>query len=361
MKMQYQFEQLNPGACKTYIIKSEDSKDVVIIDPVIEHLQDYINRLKDSDYNLMMVIDTHTHADHISGAAALKDITSCEYMMHAKAPSQCVTRRVKDGDKFEIGTISIKIIESHGHTQDSISLILPDRILTGDALFLDDGGAGRDDLPGGDPAAHWETLRKFSNEVDEELIVCPAHEYRNREPSSLAKQKKTNPHLKKRTKEEFVQYLEDLKLGPADWMKDVLKANYACARDPKVAWIPVDSPACEIKGTLNIGVNEQQPDIISVQELQSRLKIGNNMLNLLDVRDAHELRGPLGHIEGIKHIPVTQIASRLLEIDEKDEVIIVCRSGARAYTAAQIMKQAGFKNVNVLDGGMVAWRKAGIE
>ncbi len=357
--MQYLFEQLNPGACKTYLIKPENSKDVVIIDPVIEHLKDYLNLLKDNNYNLKVVIDTHTHADHISGAAALKDITGCEYMMHKEAPSKCVTRRVKEGDKFDIGTISVQVMESHGHTQDSISLILPDRILTGDALFLDDGGAGRDDLPGGDPATHWETLQKFVTVIDEKMIVSPAHDYRNREPSSLATQKKSNPHLKTRTKEEFIQYLEDLKLGPADWMKDVLKANYACARDPNAAWIPVDSPACEVKGTLDIGVNEQQPDIISVHELQLRLEDEEGRKPLLvDVREAHELKGPLGHILGIKHIPITKITSKITELNKEDELIFGCRSGARAYTAAQIMKQTGFQNVFVLDGGMIAWKKA---
>lgn len=358
--MQYLFEQLNPGACKTYLIKPDNSKDVAIIDPVIEHLKDYLNLLKDNNYNLKVVIDTHTHADHISGAAALKDITECEYMMHSKAPSKCITRKIKEGDELNIGNIFVRVVESHGHTQDSISLVLPDRILTGDALFLDDGGAGRDDLPGGDPAMHWETLQKFINILDENIIVYPAHEYRNREPSSLAKQKKSNPHLKPRTKEEFIQYIEELKLGPADWMNDVLKANYACARDPKAAWIPVDSPACEVKGTLEIGVNEQQPDFISIQELQHRLKddLVKNPL-LVDVREAHELKGPLGHISGVKHIPITKIAAKISELNKEDETIIVCRSGARAYTAAQILKQAGFENVFVLNGGMIAWRKAG--
>ncbi|MFW9996062.1 MAG: rhodanese-like domain-containing protein [Candidatus Odinarchaeota archaeon] len=355
--MDYLFKQLNPGACKTYLISSKNSSDVAIVDPVLEHLQDYIDLLKENDYNLTMVIDTHTHADHISGGAALKDITECKYLMHENAPSDCVTKRIKEGSRFKIGEIPVKVIESFGHTKDAISLVLPGRLLTGDALFLDDGGAGRDDLPGGDPGAHWETLQRFMEELNSQLIVYPAHDYRNREPSSLAKQKATNPHLKPRTKEEFVQYLEDLRLGPADWMKDVLKANYACARDPQAVWIPVDSPACEIKGTLDIGVNEQHPEAISVEELKQLLEkdTGSKPL-LLDVREAHELKGPLGHLQGIKHVPIAKLASKLSEMKKDDEIVIVCRSGARAYTAAQIMKQVGFNRVSVLDGGMIAWR-----
>jgi hypothetical protein len=120
------------------------------------------------------------------------------------------------------------------HTRPYPRLHLPnhpkDGFLTGDALFLDEGGAGRDDLAGGDAAAHWESLQRILL-LSENLIVCPAHDYRRREPSSLAEQKRRNPHMKPRTKEEFVRYVEDLKLGPADWMKDVLKANYTCLRD----------------------------------------------------------------------------------------------------------------------------------
>jgi len=355
--MEYIFKQLNSGPCKTYLIGSKDSSDVALVDPVIDDVNSYLEYLKKNDYNLKVVIDTHTHADHISGGAVLKDITDCEYMMHEKSPSKCVTRRLKEGDKFTIGNIPVKVIESSGHTRDSVSLILPQRLLTGDALFLDDGGAGRDDLPGGDPASHWETLQRFATKLDDQLMVHPAHEYRDREPSNLAQQKETNPHLKERTREEFVQYLEDLKLGPADWMKGVLKANISCARDPGAAWIPIDSPACEIKGTLEIGVNEQLPETISPQELKQRYE-NNNVPVLLDVREPRELKGPLGQLKDVINISITKLIARLSELDKGDEIVVVCRSGARAYTASQIMKQSGFKNVRVLDGGMIGWQRS---
>ncbi|MFX0060570.1 MAG: rhodanese-like domain-containing protein [Candidatus Hermodarchaeota archaeon] len=353
--MELRFYTLNPRACKTYVIGS-DSREVILIDPVIEHLNDYLVFLKKNEFKLTQIIDTHTHADHISGAAALKDITECEYIMHENAPSQCITIRVKEGDVLKSDKVSVKVMYSPGHTNDSISLILSDRILTGDALFLDESGAGRDDLPGGDPIAHWETLKRF-RELNDSLIVYPAHQYRDRKPSSLAQQKKTNPHLKIRTKEAYIQYIEDLRLEPADWMKDVLKANYACARDPKAVWIPVDLPACEVKGTLEHGVNEVVPEIMSVEELKHRFNENQAPL-LLDVRESHELTGPLGHLKGIIHIPIGKLTAKLAELESQieEEITIVCRSGARAYTAAQIMTQAGFKHVYVLNGGMISWR-----
>jgi glyoxylase-like metal-dependent hydrolase (beta-lactamase superfamily II)/rhodanese-related sulfurtransferase len=329
----------------------------MLIDPVLEHVDDYLEYLKNNNLKLKIIIDTHTHADHISGAAALKDRTDCEYIMHENAPSKCVTVRVKDGDTIELDEITLDVIESNGHTRDSISLIFGDVIFTGDALFLDDGGAGRDDLPGGNPAVHWETLNRFK-QLPDHLIVYPAHDYRDRKPSSLAQQKQTNPHLKDRNQEEFVTYLNDLRLGPADWMKDVLKANYSCAQDLNAAWIPVDAPSCEVKGTLELNVNEQEVEIISAEKLYNKIQAGQNPL-LIDVREPVELRMKIGHIEGVRNIPIGKLIQNLSQLEglKNQELVLVCRSGARAYTAAQIMKKAGFRFPLVLDGGMLAWNR----
>jgi glyoxylase-like metal-dependent hydrolase (beta-lactamase superfamily II)/rhodanese-related sulfurtransferase len=358
--MEMTFRQLNPHACRTYLLGNKNSNDVAIIDPVLDHFTDYLALLRSENLQLKYVIDTHTHADHISCGSALKDVTDCEYIMHKNAPAQCVTNHVDDGDKIDLLGIDVNVLYTPGHTMDSISLVFQDRIFTGDALFLDDGGAGRDDLPGGDPGSHWESLQKILN-LPDHLVVYPAHEYRNREPSELSAQKLKNPHLKSRSKEEFIRYIEDLKLGPAEWMKDVLKANYACARDPKGVWIPVDLHACEVKGTLDYGVNEIDVDPISVKELNTKIN-SNNPPILLDVREEKELVSELGHLPGIKHIPINTLTAHLGELDEisEKEIVTVCRSGARANTAAQIMKQVGFNNVKVLDGGMLKWIGAGL-
>jgi glyoxylase-like metal-dependent hydrolase (beta-lactamase superfamily II)/rhodanese-related sulfurtransferase len=350
------FTQLNEASCKTYLISGEFST-VILIDPVLERVDSYLDYIKQKNLQLAAVIDTHSHADHISGAAVLKDRTDCEYIMHENAPSKCVTKRVKEGDIIEIADIELKVLDTKGHTNDAISLIWEDKLFTGDALFLDDGGAGRDDLPGGDPAKHWETLQKF-RELPESLIVYPAHDYRNREPSSLAKQKESNPHLIERTKEEFVIYLNDLRLGSAEWMKDVLEANYSCAQDPQAAWIPIDAPSCEIKGTLDVGINELQVESISAKNLMTRIENDERVV-LIDVREPIELKQQLGYIEGVVNIPIGNLIGKLdeLEDNKEEEIIIVCRSGSRAHTAAQIMKKAGFWKPLVLKGGMLAWNE----
>ncbi|MDF2571976.1 MAG: gloB 4 [Sporomusa sp.] len=350
------FKQVNPHACRTYFIGNEETKTAILVDPVIDHFSDYLSLLKDEGFTLTHVIDTHIHADHISAGSSLRDATGCEYVMYETAPPKCVSIRVKDGDVLHLNTFEIKVLHTPGHTKDSISLIVDDKLFTGDFLFLDDAGAGRDDLPGGDPGDHWESLLKL-DELPDNLMIYPAHEYRDRQPSTLGKQRRSNPHLQKRSKEEFVKYLDDLRLGPADWMKDVLQANYACAKDPNAAWIPVDTPACEIKGTMEKGVNEIEVDYTNSAELNSWLQTRESDVLLIDVREKHELDGPSGKIQGVINIPIGQLTGKLKQLEEykQKDIVMVCHSGARATTGAQILKKAGFDKVSVLEGGMVAW------
>lgn len=353
------FTQLNPGSCRTYLIADEKSREAVLVDPVLEQVPDYLKTIEQQRLTITHVIDTHTHADHISGSASLKDQLKCEYVMHAKAPARCVTFHLTDGFECRFGNMSVKVLSTPGHTRDSVSLILSDRVLTGDVLFLDDAGAGRTDLPGGDPGEHWDSLQRILG-LPDHLMVYPAHEYRNRQPSTLKQQKQRNPNLQPRNKQVYIDYLEGLKLGPAEWMKDVLKANYACARDPKAAWIPVDVPACEVKGTLAQGANDQLAAGIPPDQVKLALE-GDNPPLLIDVRNSEELTGELGHMKGIIHIPVTELAHRLGEVEglRDREIVTVCKSGGRAHTAAQILMQAGFPKVHVMMGGMTAWKQAG--
>ena len=350
------FEQLNPGACRTYLIGDANSKQAILVDPVLEHVQEYLTVLDNKKLTLTHVIDTHTHADHISGAASLKDQVGCEYVMHAIAPARCVTFHLTDGFECHLGNHRVKVLTTPGHTKDSITLIFSDRILTGDVLFLDDAGAGRDDLPGGDAGEHWESLQRIL-ELPEHLMVYPAHEYRNRQPSTIQDQKARNPVCQPRTKKAYIEYLEGLQLGPADWMKDVLQANYACARDPKAAWIPVDVPACEVRGTLERGTNDQQVAAIPIDEVRRKLQSGERPI-ILDVRNPDELTGKLGQISNVLNIPVGDLTHRLGELEsmKEKEIVTVCKGGGRAHTAAQILMQAGFTNVHVMMGGMLAWK-----
>jgi rhodanese-related sulfurtransferase len=247
-----------------------------------------------------------------------------------------------------------------GHTRDSLCLILPDRILTGDTLFLDEGGAGRDDLPGGDAAIHWESLQRLK-ELHDNVIVFPGHDYRNRRPSTIREQKQRNPFFKPRSQADYIRFVEELKLGPSDWMKEVLKANVHCTRDRGGLHIPADVSACEAQGTLPCSDGQVEPAQVSAHQLRSRLDAKENLV-LLDVREQAELSEELGHITGIIHIPVGTVVQRLLELKPhaEREIVVICKMGGRARSAAKILQSEGFPSVTVLSGGMIAWNNAGL-
>lgn len=354
------FEQLNAVGCMSYLIGSQSTKEAWLVDPSLKDVEKYMAQLKSQGLKLTAVIDTHAHADHLSGGGRLMDLTRCHYVMHREAKPRDVNERVEEGTTLTIGDTRVKVIHTPGHTEDSICLIFPDRILTGDTLFLDDGGAGRDDLPGGNAADHFESLRKL-RQLPDSLVVYPGHEYRNRRPSSLGEQKMRNPFFKPQNKDEYVRFLEELKLGPADWMKKVLEANYGCTRDPSAVHIPEGVSACEVMGTMSSCASSQEIPMIAPVDLKKKLDAGERPL-LLDVRETPELTGDLGHLPGIKHISVRELACRIDELDahKTDEIVTICKMGGRARTAAQLLKEAGFQSVTVMTGGMNLWNEAGL-
>jgi sulfur dioxygenase len=350
------FEQLNEGACKTYLVASEETREALLVDPVLERVDVYLEELRRRNLRLRYVLDTHVHADHISGGPALRDRTGVDYVMHTLSASACANRRVADGDEMRLGDVCLRVLHTPGHTQDSITLVLADRIITGDFLFIGEGGAGRTDLPGGDAGEHWDALQKMGS-LPDSTLVYPAHDYHGRVSSTLAEERAKNPRLLSRTREAYVAWLGSLRLGPAIWMADVIKANYACARDPRAVWIPVDQPSCEVKGTAG-NVNAELVEIITAEALADALRSGRPPL-VLDVRQPEELGGELGHIAGALPIPVGELPKRLGELagQEGARIVTVCRSGGRSATAAAILSVAGFKDVRSLEGGMRRWNE----
>ncbi|MBC7999346.1 MAG: MBL fold metallo-hydrolase, partial [Leptolyngbya sp.] len=331
------FEPLTQQGCMSYLIASSDAREAWIVDPSLKEAERYIAMLKERGYTLKAVIDTHAHADHLSGGAHMMDLTGCHYVMHESAKPKDVSDRIGEGAEMTLGGVKVRFIHTPGHTEDSMCIIFEDKILTGDTLFLDDGGAGRCDLPGGSAGDHFDSLQKLLA-MSNSLIVYPGHDYRGRRPSTLGEQKQRNPFFKPKTRDQYVHFLEELKLGPAEWMKLVLEANFACTRDPKAVDIPQGVSACEVMGTMTDCASNQDIQYIDATEMKKRMDGGWKPV-LLDVRETPELTAELGHLPGIKHISVREIACRLDEVDQHkdDEIVSICKMGGRAKTAAQVM------------------------
>jgi glyoxylase-like metal-dependent hydrolase (beta-lactamase superfamily II)/rhodanese-related sulfurtransferase len=353
------FKQLNPGACRTYLVGSEKTREAALIDPVLERVEEYLKIVDQENWRLAFIIDTHTHADHISAGAALHDQTRTPYAMHRLARAQCPNLRVQDGDVINVGDVQIKCLYTPGHTNDSLTLVVEDHLVTGDFLFIGEAGAGRTDLPTGDPGEHFDSLQKLK-EFSDQMLVYPAHDYHGRRHSNLGQERQTNPRLRVTSRDEYVRWLSQLALPSAGWMIKVVEANYACAQDPKAAWVPVDLPACEVGGTLTMGVDSQPVNIITAEEVRRKIEADDEVL-ILDVRRDDEYVGPLGHIAGSVLVPVQLLCRRLDELEpyRDKEIITVCKSGGRSHTAAGILMQAGFTRIASMDGGMTRWNELG--
>lgn len=341
------FDQLNSGACKTYLIACSETGEAMLIDPLLEHVERYLADVRRRGLRLRFVVDTHLHADHLSAGAAIKELAGVPYAMHRASPSGCVDLRIEDGQQLTVGEIPVRFQHTPGHTQDSLTLVLPDRVLTGDFLFLGEGGAGRTDLPGGDPGAHWEALHRLEG-LPDSLLVFPGHDYRGQTSSTLGEERRRNQRLAPRTRDEYVAWLGSMQFGAAGWMNDVLRANAACTRDARAVAVPTDARTCEAVPAAE-GVER-----ISIDDLRREL----DTVALLDVRQPDEFIGPLGHIRGAVNVPLAELPARLAELEplRQKRIVATCKAGARSTTAAALLHAHGF-DVRVLDGGMTAWNE----
>jgi len=347
-------EQLNPGACKTYLIASEATRDAVLVDPVLDDVPRYEAELKRRGLRLEYVLDTHVHADHLSGAAALRERTGAKYVMHRRSAAPCVDVHVSDGDTLEVGGLKLEFLHTPGHTADSVTVRVGDALLTGDFLFIGEGGAGRTDLPGGDAGEHHDALERLEG-LPDRLAVYPGHDYHGRASSTLGAERAGNPRLAPVSREAYVRELEAQNLGPAEWMKGVIAANYRCATSAEGLELPKTKPSCEVAGTRG----DRAAALVrhaGVDEVARALGGASPPL-LLDVREADEFNDALGHIVGARLLPLSELAGRAGTLRGRS-VITVCRSGSRSATAAALLGAAGVEDVRSMDGGMIAWHAA---
>ena len=219
------FEQLfdTKSSTYTYIISSGKGREALIIDPVIENTDEYIKILKNLDLKLVKVIDTHIHADHISGLNELNKRTKCSKIMGEKSKSEVLDIRVKDNEKIKIENIELISMHTPGHTDCSYSFLMKDRVFTGDTLLIN--GTGRTDFQNGNAEDQYDSLFNKLLKLPEKTLVYPAHDYKGNTVSSIGEQKKNNPRLQVDSAEQYAEIMNNLNLTNPKMMDIAVPAN----------------------------------------------------------------------------------------------------------------------------------------
>ena len=219
------FKQLfdNKSSTYTYIISSGKGREALIIDPVIENTLKYLDVLKDLNLKLVKVIDTHIHADHISGLNELFKQTNCSKIMGEHSPSEVIDIRVKDDEKIKIENIELISMYTPGHTDCSYSFLMSDRVFTGDTLLIN--GTGRTDFQNGNSIDQYHSLFGKILKLPEKTLVYPAHDYKGNKVSTIGEQKKNNPRLQVNSAEQYAEVMNNLNLARPEMMDIAVPAN----------------------------------------------------------------------------------------------------------------------------------------
>ena len=207
----------------TYLIASAKGREAVIIDPVLENVEEYIVLLKELDLKLVKVIDTHIHADHITGATKLKQVTNCITLMGEHTPADTVEIKVKDNEIIEIDSLKIKSLYTPGHTSDSYSFLLDNYLFTGDTLLIN--GTGRTDFQNGSSKDAYNSLFNNLLKLPEDTLVYPGHDYNGKLSSTIGNEKKFNPRLQVKSVDEYVDIMSNLNLAKPKMIETNVSRN----------------------------------------------------------------------------------------------------------------------------------------
>jgi glyoxylase-like metal-dependent hydrolase (beta-lactamase superfamily II)/rhodanese-related sulfurtransferase len=314
-----------------------------LVDPLKERVDRYLAALAYHRLTLELIVDTHTHADHRTGVWDLRDITDAKVVMHRRAPATHIDIHIDDGGQVEVGGLKLTFIYTPGHAPDSTCISVEDRLLTGDTLLI--GGTGRTDFPGGDPGAQYDSITQKLFLLPDSTLVFPAHDYRGNGSSTIGDEKRSNARIAGRTRDAYITLMNNLGMPLPARIQEALQANESAIDDDSLKFPSLAQ------------LNEVRQ--LDSTEVNSRLDSANPPV-LLDVREAEEFSGELGHIHGSVLIPLRHLPERAKELDRfRDrEIIAICRAGVRSTTAAAILVGLGFEHVCNLKGGMLDWNDA---
>jgi len=346
------FRQLFDQSSSTYsyLLADERTREAVLIDSVFEQHTRDLALLRELELKLVCTIDTHCHADHVTGAWLMKQATGSKIALSPLYNASNVDLPLRPGEVVRFGDEALQVRGTPGHTNGCLSLVSPDhtRVFTGDALLV--RGAGRTDFQEGDAHQLFRSIREQLFSLPDACVVYPGHDYEGRTSSTIGEERTHNPRIGGGAREEdFVGYMKNLGLPHPKQLAIALPANLR-AGQPDGDAAPV-APAWGPVVVTYAGLKEIAPDWVA----RHRAKV-----HVLDVRSAAEFEGELGHIEGAQLIPLDELRARVAEVQRDKPVVVVCQTGKRSGMGTVVLGKAGLRDVANLAGGMVAWRELGL-
>jgi sulfur dioxygenase len=325
----------------TYLLASRRGGEALIIDPVLEKVDRYLQLMRELDVKLVKAVDTHLHADHVTGLGALRDRTHCITVMGEQTKADVVSMRLAEGEKLTVDGVCLDVLYTPGHTDDSYSYIMRDRVFTGDTLLI--RGTGRTDFQNGDPRQQYDSIFNKLLRLPEDTMVFPAHDYKGETVSTIGEEKAFNPRLQVKSVDQYVEVMNNLNLP-----------------NPKMMDVAV--PA-------NMKVGLAQDEIArrgwALSATDALPLVGRTGIAFIDLREARE-RERHGVIPGSLHAPYTDLRDnimpggmlhRLAAADGK-QLLFYCAFGERSAMAVQAAQDARLASARHVQGGIDAWKKA---
>jgi glyoxylase-like metal-dependent hydrolase (beta-lactamase superfamily II)/rhodanese-related sulfurtransferase len=326
----------------SYLLASRRGGEALILDPVLEKVDRYLQLVRELDLKLVKAVDTHLHADHITGLGALRDKTHCTTVMGEQTKADVVSIRLTDGDKLTIEGLALDVIYTPGHTDDSYSFVMPDRVFTGDTLLI--RGTGRTDFQNGDPRQQYESIFGRLLKLPDSTLVYPAHDYKGDTVSTIGEEKAYNPRLQVKSADEYVALMSNLKLSNPKMMDVAVPAN------------------------MKVGLHQEEVARRgwAVTAEQGLALVGKADVALIDLREKNE-RERHGVIPGSLHVPYPSLQENIssggmlheLARSTNKRLVFYCAFGERSAMAVQAAQDAKLGSACHLQGGIAAWKATG--
>lgn len=318
----------------TYLLADDTSREALLIDPVRDQVDRDLKLVGELGLSLKYVLDTHVHADHVTGAGLLRERTGCTTVASVLGP-ESATLRVPDRHALQLGALTVEVIATPGHTDDSISFRIDKDIFTGDALLV--RGTGRTDFQNGDAGRLYDSITQRVLTLPDDTRIWPGHDYKGHRMTTVGEEKLHNPRLAGKSRAQFIALMGALGLPAPKHIQQAVPANRELG--------------------LGIGL-EQASGRFKECDADKLLALPPD-IRVIDVRESHEFGGELGHLVGAENIAMASVPVVAVDWDRSRPLLLVCRSGRRSREVCERLADLGFQKVFNLRGGMLDYRERG--